>query len=167
MFVCVQAGMQYALMHKLPGRSLQHLHQLTVPGSLQHLPYQQMPPVQQYPHRTAQNLHAQPTAPATQGQVQVHGYPAPIQATHLSSGHAQQHMHFQRDRGQVHKYEAAQYQPAHGLMHAHSEGQQGTASDQEAAQQGSVEPGDDWIAQVQHGMHSRLLDASPRVCLTN
>ena len=149
--------MQYALMHKLPDKSLHHLHQLTAPASLHNQPYQQ-----QYPHHATQHLapHSQAAASAFQ---QAHQYPAHIQGLanahsshvqHLQGFHhadaqAQQQVHLQQQPGHVQHYGAGQFPPASAPMpdNTQTEAQRGTSGEANVRQD-SIEPGDDWIAQV-------------------
>jgi len=149
--------MQYALMHKLPGKSLHHLHQLTAPASLHSQPYQQ-----QYPHHATQHLapHSQAAASASH---QAHQYPAHIQGLanahsshthnlqgfHHAAAHAQQQMHLQQQPGHVPHYGAGQYPPASAPMPDNTQAEaQGGAAGEAAVRQDSIEPGDDWIEQV-------------------
>lgn len=149
--------MQYALMHKLPGKSLHHLHQLTAPASLHSQPYQQ-----QYPHHATQHLapHSQAAASAShqanqypahiQGLANAHGSQTQnLQGFHHAAAHAQQQMHLQQQPGHVQHYGAGQYSPASAPMPDNTQTEaQGGASGEAAVRQDSIEPGDDWIEQV-------------------
>lgn len=154
---CIQAGMQYALMHKLPSKSLHQLHQLTASASLHSQPYQQ-----QYPHHSTQHLapHSQAAASASH---QAHQYPAHVQGLasahsshtqnlqgfHHAAAHAQQQMHLQQPPGHVQHYGAGQY-PAASVPLPDDTGAepQGGAAGEVAVRQDSIEPGDDWIEQA-------------------
>lgn len=153
----VQAGMQYGLMHKLPGKSLHQLHQLSVPAaSLQHQTYQlhldahYPTPATQHVHSHSQSSGAHQglaNAHSHQGLANAHsGHAQSLQGLRHPATHAQQQMHLQQHPGHVQHYAAGQYQPA-AVQEQHEE-QQGAYSGQQAAAQGSVEPGDDWIEQV-------------------
>lgn len=145
--------MQYGLMHKLPAKSLHHLHQLTAPATMHHQTYQH-PIVQQF---TQLHTHAQPMAAACQEQGEVHQYPAQApghaQAPQAldqpaAANHGQQQMHVQQQQGHGQHYSAAQYPPAAvGAQQEPGKQPSGDAA-QEESPEGSIELGDDWIEKV-------------------
>lgn len=142
--------MQYGLMHRLPAKSLHHLHHLTAPAaSLQHHTYQH-PVAQQFAHL---HPHAQPTAAAHQNQAEVHQYPAHAQGhaqapqaldQSIAANHGQQHVQQQLGHGQ--HYSAAQQYPTAPVPAQQEPGKQAVVEDE--SPEGSIELGDDWIEKV-------------------
>ena len=137
----MQAGMQYPLMHKLPARSLQHLHQVIAPLSLQHhAAYLHLQQQQQQPATHAS--HAQSHQYPTQAQTQDNAATAPSNPAGLAAQHS----------GLVHQFQNGQYQSAmqeHASEHLQGQPeQQQDEAQHQAAPEGSIEPGDDWIEQV-------------------
>lgn len=154
--------MQYGLMHKLPAKSLHHLHQLTAPATMHHQTYQH-PVTQQF---TQLQTHAQPVLDACQDQGEVQQYPAQAQGhAHAQAPQAldqqaaanqrQQQMHVQQQQGHAQQYSAAQYPPASVGTQQEAEKQPNGDAAQEESPEGSIELGDDWIEKV-----------SPAVCCT-
>ena len=151
--------MQYGLMHKLPAKSLHHLHQLAAPATMHHQPYQH-PITQQFTHL---HTHAQPVTAAHQDQPVVHQYPdqaqghAQTQAPQVLSqptaaNHGQQQMHVQQQQGhaqqQQQQIHVQQYPPAPvGTQQAPGRQPMADAAEEESPE-GSIELGDDWIEKV-------------------
>ena len=147
--------MQYGLMHKLPAKSLHHLHQLTAPATMHHQTYQH-PVAQQFTHLQP---HAQPVGGASQDQGELHQYPAQAQnRAHAqapqaldqpaSANHGQQQMHVQQQQGHAQQYSLAQYPPASVGTQQEAEKQADGDAAQEESPEGSIELGDDWIEKV-------------------
>lgn len=145
--------MQYGLMHKMPAKSLHHLHQLTAPATMHHPTYQH-PATQQF---TQLQTHAQSVGAACQDQGEVHQYPSQPQ-THAQApqaldqpavaNHGQQQMHLQQQQGHAQHHSAAQYPPASVESQQEAAKQLNGDAAQEESPEGSIELGDDWIEKV-------------------